>query len=313
MAQDVNRVEDEAAAWLIRLRGPASSADWEAFTAWLEADPAHGDAYDMLALADADLDALPRATPAPIPIVAEPRRTNRRAFLGWGGAAIAAAMVGAITLLPANGTYEVATGPGERQVVALEDGSRIEINGSSRVVLDRDAPRFARVESGEALFTVVHDDARPFRVEAGAARLVDLGTVFNVLHSQDRTEVAVSEGAVEYARGRESVRLDAGMSLRQQGDGPAEVSRVEHDAVGAWRQGRLSFSAASYADVAADLSRNLGVEIAADAGVADRRFSGVIVIDSDPAVMMNRVGALLEVSPRRAGDGWILAESGAPR
>lgn len=313
MAQDVNRIEDEAAAWLIRLRGPASGSDWEAFTAWLEADPAHGDAYDALALADADLDALPRATPTPIELAPVRRGPSRRAFLGWGSAAVAAALVGAITLLPANGTYEVATGPGERRVIALEDGSRIDINGSSRVTLDRDTPRFARVESGEALFTVIHDDTHPFRVEAGEARLVDLGTVFNVLHAQDRTDVAVSEGAVEYVRGRETVRLDAGMSLRQQGESPAEISRIENDAVGAWRQGRLSFSSASYADVAADLSRNLGIEIAADAGVADRRFSGVIVLDRDPALMMNRVGALLEVSPRRAGDGWILAESGAPR
>lgn len=316
MAYVTDEIRDEAAAWHVRLQGDPASADWAAFTAWLEAEPAHAQAYDLVALADAEIDDLPLAPaiPAPMPLHVEPRRPSRRAFLGWGGAAVAAALVGAITLMPAAGTYEVITAPDERRVVELDEGSRIEVNGDSRLVLDRNDTRFARVERGEALFTVVHDDSRPFRVEAGEARLIDLGTVFNVLHEGDRTEVAVSEGEVEWRRANARVNLTPGMALSQRGTEDPVVTRPAVETIGGWREGRLSYSAARYDAVAADLSRNLGARVTLDGTAAARRFSGVIVIDRDPAVTVRRAGALLELSPRRQGDGWLLAaESGARR
>lgn len=313
MADAWNRIDEEAAAWQVRLRD-ASSADWEAFTAWLEADPAHGAAYDLVALADLELDGLPPAEPVRVIETPAPRRIGRRSVFGWGGAAVAAALVGVITLNMGGSTYDVATGAGERRVIALEDGSRIALNGGTRLVLDRDDPRFARVEQGEALFTVVHDDARPFRVEAGEARLVDMGTVFNVVHDGGRTDVAVSEGAVRWHRGGARVDLTAGMALSQRGTERPAVVRTELTAVGGWRAGRLSYSGARYDEVATDLSRNLGAPVSIGADAAARRFSGVIVIDRDAAVTMERVGALLELNARRTGDGWSLAgENGAPR
>lgn len=313
MADAWNRIDEEAAAWQVRLRD-ASSADWEAFTAWLEADPAHGAAYDLVALADLELDDLPPTEPVPMVEMPAPRRFGRRAVFGWGGAAVAAALVGVISLNTGSSTYDVATGAGERRVIALQDGSRIALNGSTHLVLDRDDPRFARVEQGEALFTVVHDDARPFRVEAGEARLVDMGTVFNVVHDGGRTDVAVSEGAVRWQRGADRVDLDAGMALSQRGTERPAVVRTELNAVGGWRAGRLSYSGARYDEVAADLSRNLGTPVSIGGDAAARRFSGVIVIDRDAAVTMERVGALLELNARRTGDGWSLAgENGAPR
>lgn len=314
MADAWNRIDEEAAAWVVRLRD-ASNADWEAFTAWLEADPAHGAAYDLVALADLELDDLPRAKPAPL-LAPAPHRIGRRAFFGWGGAAVAAALVGVVTLGPGGtgDTYAVATGVGEHRAIALADGSRIELNGSTRLTLDRDNPRFARVEQGEALFTVVHDEARPFQVEAGDARLHDLGTVFNVVHDGARIDVAVAEGAVRWRRGGEQVDLNPGMALSQREGEAALVTRGAAADVGGWRQGRLSYSGARYDAVAADLSRNLGTPVAIAPAAAPRRFSGTIVIDRDDAATMERVGALLDVNARRSGDGWTLAgETGARR
>lgn len=314
MTDATGRIRDEAAAWHVRLGGDAAPADWEAFTAWLEADPAHLAAYDLISLADAALDDLPLAPAAPMPAHAEPpRRPGRRAFLAWGGAAVAATLVGAIALVPGGGTYEIVTGPGERRVIALDEGSRIEVNGDSRLMLDRGDVRFARVERGEALFTVVHDDARPFRVEAGEARLIDLGTVFNVLHDGARTEVAVSEGEVEWRRADARVNLTPGMALSQRGSENPVVSRPAVATIGGWREGRLSYSAARYDAVAADLARNLGTRVAIDDAAAARTFSGVIVIDRDPDVTLRRAGALLELHARRDGGGWLLAVENSAR
>ena len=311
-------LEQQAIAWVIRLRDGGSADDWAVFADWLEADPAHNQAYEQAALVDAEMEALPR-TPArpimPVPSIAEPARrgwSSRRALLGWG---VAVALVGVIgigtTLRSGNDYFAVATGAGERRSIDLADGSRIDLNGETRLTLDRDNPRFARLDQGEALFTVVHDESRPFQVETGDARLVDLGTIFNVERSADgAVEVQVAEGAVRYSDDEERVDLRAGMTVRKARGGRAELGARTADAVVGWREGRLSFANATVAEVAGDLSRNLGVPVTADAAVAQRRFSGVIVIDRDAQRVIQRASALLDVQAHQQGDGWTLSSGG---
>src|SRR3546814_8809390 len=86
----------------------------------------------------------------------------------------------------------------------------MEINGASVVEIDKDHPRFARLESGEAMFHVVHRERDPFVVETGGVKIVDLGTAFNVVRRDRQTSVAVSEGIVRYNPERDNVRLVAG-------------------------------------------------------------------------------------------------------
>jgi transmembrane sensor len=307
-------IEEQAVSWVVRLRD-GGAADWEAFTRWLEADPAHLAAYEEAALADVDAGDLPARKPRPV-LAPEPAAPSapvrRRTVIGWG---VAAALVGAIGLATLGGgdeRYVVATGAGEQRTVQLADGSRIDLNGSSRLVLDRDDARFARLDQGEALFTVVHDESRPFRVEAGESLLRDLGTIFNVVHGKDGTIlVEVAEGAVRYEQGPERADLREGMTLRKEpGRHPAIGSRSA-EAITGWREGRLIYFNATIADVAADLSRNMGLAVTADSRVASRRFTGVILLDGDPQLLFDRVSALLDVEARRSGEGWVLTGSGA--
>lgn len=314
MLKTHRQIEAEAVGWVIRLRD-AVDTDWEAFTDWLEADPAHAAAYDEAALADAEAETmLPprpvRRTPIASPLAppARARGVGRRAFLGWGVAASLALVAGYATLGAGSGAYSLETAPGERRQVALADGSRIEINGGTRVILDRERPRFARLERGEALFRVVHDPARPFEVEAGEARLRDLGTVFNVVHERGTLEVAVSEGEVLYNPDREATSLKPGMGLRKTQGAALWVGAFDEEAVGGWREGRLAYSGAPIARIAADLSRNLGVDIRSAEGVSSRPFSGVIMIGGDRDRALERAATLLGLSLQRAGDGWILTK-----
>lgn len=312
MSEASNRIEQEAIAWLIRLRD-ASAEEWEAFAAWLEADPAHNAAYEEAALADRELEGLPRlrrpvqpAEPAP------PRGPSRRTALGWGVAAALVAAIGTAGLLRGDETYQVVTAAGEHRSVTLADGSRIDLNGATRLVLDRDEVRWARLAEGEALFTVVHDESNPFRVEAGGATLLDMGTVFNVKEEDGLLHVAVAEGAVRYESATEVADLEAGMALVRPAGGEALVTRREPATIGSWREGRLSYVSASYAEVAADLSRNLGIAVAADDEVALRRFSGTIVLDGEGERLRRRVAALLDVDIQSSDAGWILrARDGA--
>ncbi|HTU09926.1 MAG TPA: FecR domain-containing protein [Allosphingosinicella sp.] len=319
--RDVQRIEEEAIAWVVRLRD-AGADDWEAFTGWLEADAAHQHAYDEAALADldaADLAPAPRPVqPAWTPAEAPAYRPNRRRFLGWGGGAVAAAVAGlvAYTTIPAGAAlYAVETGPGEHRRIDLADGSRIDLNGGTRIQLDRNNARFASLEQGEALFTVVHDEARPFEVEAAGAQMRDLGTVFNVVAERGAVEVGVSEGRVLFDPRGVAVDLSPGMSLRRAAaTARPVVARVEPDAIGGWRAGRLSYRSASVAQVASDLSRNLGVAVRASPPVARQNFTGVIMLDADKGTAVRRAASLLGVSASRAGDGWLLTvgSSGTP-
>ena len=317
--------EEEAIAWVVRLRD-AGADDWAAFTAWLEADPAHLAAYEEAALADLDAGEL---APAPRPVqpawspLTEPaHRPNRRKFLGWGAGAMAAAVAGlvAYTTIPASAAlYAVETRPGEHRRVDLADGSHIDLNGATRIQLDRNNARYASLDRGEALFTVVHDGARPFEVEAGGARMRDLGTIFNVVAERGTVEVGVAEGRVLFDPDGVAVDLSPGMSLRAGVSARPVVMRGEPAAIGGWRAGRLSYRSAPVEQVAADLSRNLGVSVQASPAVARQSFTGVIMLDpdrldSDRGTAVRRAASLLGVSAGRSGDGWILTvgSSGTP-
>lgn len=301
---------DEAIGWTIRLRDAAAD-DWQAFTVWLEADPSHRAAYDEVAQADATLGSLP---PRRRPVVADPPHAHYpvRSRRGWlvGGGLAAAVAAGVVTTtlvqVQAPATYAIETRMGERRSVDLADGSRIDLNGGSHIVLNRKNPRLAELKRGEALFTVVHDTRRPFEVRVGSDVLQDLGTVFSVLHEGKATEVAVSEGAVLYNPGREAVHIAPGQKLSDEGDSRVILSRIDKSAVGGWRNQRLSYSGAPLVRVASDLRRNLGISVSVDPALSDRRFTGLVQLDGDQQLLFQRLSALLEVRAVRTNTGWTL-------
>jgi transmembrane sensor len=302
MTNEGQHIREAAIGWVIRLRDPAFD-DWDGFTAWLEADARHNAAYETAALADVDM-AQVLSVPAPRPIMAVPSRAPaRRLVLGSVLAASLVAFFGFSALQ--SDTYAIETVPGERRSVTLASGDRIDMNGGTRLVLDRDNVRFAELERGEALFTVRHDEARPFVVQAGDTVLRDVGTVFNVTHGEGALDLAVSEGAVLFDPEGEAVTVPAGRALRSTDEGKAAVRDVALTDVAGWREGRLAYSDTPLSQVAADLSRNLGVEVRVS-GRAQRAFSGVILLERGDPAFFRKVGALLDVQVRQSGEGWVL-------
>ena len=301
-------VEAQAIDWIIRQRDPAFD-DWDGFAGWLAEDPEHTALYDALAMLDEDLEALPpEVRPSVVINPAPPRRLSRRT---WFGGAIAAALV-AVVVLPNLGLFadpnRIETAAGEHRTVALGDGSTIEINGASIVTLDKQRPRFARLESGEAMFHVVHREGDPFVVEAGASRIVDLGTAFNVVRRNRGTSVAVSEGVVLYNPGRDKVRVEAGQAIEAgDNDGkPPQVQPIDVANVGGWRTGLLVYNDAPLAVVAEDLKRTAGIDVAIAPAAAGRSFRGALIIDKDRARTVADLAALSGTTAERRGDGWVL-------
>jgi len=309
MPEDVmNMVEASAIEWIIRQRDPEFS-DWDGFADWLAEDPSHAATYDLLATLDEDLEALPPAVKPSVSIYPEERRRPSRP--AWFGGAIAAALVAAVTL-PNLGLFgdpnRIETAAGEHRTIKLADGSKIEVNGASVVTLDKDRPRFARLESGEAMFHVVHRETDPFVVEAGTSRIVDLGTAFNVVRSGRQTSVAVSEGVVLYNPARDKVRVEAGQAIDAGDDDrkPPEVRDVDVANIGGWRSGLLVYSGTSLAVVAEDLKRTAGMDVSIAPEAADRSFRGALIIDKDRGRTIADLAALSGTRAEKRGDGWVL-------
>ena len=335
MAEMNDMIREQAIAWAMRV-GEADFTDWDGFTRWLEADPTHNIAYEETLLAEDQYAALVETPDAPsdqsdyqpahqnnVSVLRQPANdkntappsamTRRQMISG----AIAASLVIAVgagiwTRMPQRyegQPYEVMTKPGQHETVSLPDGSQIRLNGGTMIELDHNKPRYARLDRGEALFTITHDDDDPFTVDAGNIRLVDAGTEFNVVKADAIIDVAVSNGLVIYNPGRENVRLPAGKRLYRDGvKSRVSVSDIAIEQVGSWRTGQLGFNGETLEQVAEVLNRNLGANITASETVAARTFSGVIQLrDRDPD-NIEPIAALLGVRADKQAEGWILIE-----
>lgn len=316
--QDQERLT-EAIGWRIRLRD-AGPEDWDAFVRWLEEDPERSVAYDAVAESDWMVtgDMVSAATFSPAAnndAIAGPTSRPRRVGYAWVAAlsAVAALILFAFALpwfTAASGRYGIATAAGQQRTVEIGAGSSIALNGGTRVVLDRDDPRYVELAAGEALFTIRHDAGHPFTVIAGDHRVQDVGTVFNLARDGGIFTVEVAEGAVLYDPGGAAISLGAGETLAvDEGHGRIVRDRQEPATIAGWRRGQLSFKHASLAAVARGLSRSIGMDIRIDPAIADRPFTGTVRIDGDPSATMARLAATLDLKARRDGAGWLIEPS----
>lgn len=308
---DEDRPMNEAIAWTLRL--PAGDAEtWRAFSLWLSASPANLDAYERAAEADrllVDWGSQDRA-PATEDEADERAPARARWWVGGGlSVALAAAAAWFLLVPAAPDLYSVETLAGVRQSVTLPGGSRIDLNGVSKLTLDRDNPRYARLDSGEALFWVGTNKDAPFHVEAGDADIRNIGTIFDVRVEPGMVSVEVGEGAVRLDAGEQTIDLSAGERAQFSGRRVTR-GRLEPATVGSWVDGQLSFSSATLGEVARDIERASGIEVTADPALEARRFSGNIMVDDDRDAFRRRLSAVLGVDVRLVGDRWVLAPSG---
>jgi transmembrane sensor len=309
-------VRAEAIGWHLRLQG-AGAQDWDSFVRWLEAAPAHAAAYDEVARAEAELDAdaFPSSAAANDDRDEETRRPWRLGRTIRIVAAVAACLVLAFVALPWLGfgsdRYEIATAAGEQRIVPLDDGSRVALNGATRLILDRANPRFAELEAGEATFTIRHHSDDPFIVAAGDHRIHDVGTAFNVVREEDGLTVEVIEGEVRYDPHRAAIRLTAGQTLAvREHDGHALLGRRDPGTIAGWRRGQLSYRGAPLDRVARDLARSLGALVSVDPGIAATPFTGSVRVAGGAESVLTGFAATLGMEARRDGNAWRI---GPPR
>jgi transmembrane sensor len=294
----------------------------ERFERWLAADPQRRIIVDAaVAAAGRTLEGMRPASRPPRVLVGR-RAPTRPAWLLPLAASVVVALGGTLLLkypawrgssdAPAAAPLRVAqTVRGGRQALRLADGTRVVLGPASTLRYPADFGAGARdVElSGEAFFEVTHDAAHPFRVRAGHAEAVDIGTAFGVrAYPEDSVvrvmvkEGSVSLGAAAQGASPRAVLTPGQLGALTNGKGAAVVTRVNVDAALAWMNGRLAFDETPLSEVLAQLGRWYDAPFRlADPSLASRTLTASFSTESLPDVL-SALAPVLDVRFERVAD-----------
>lgn len=271
--------EEQAAEWCWRIADRALTEHEQAqFDAWIRADPRHQQVFDDMVAVWKGTDTIAEM-PGFLSLRAKALTTMENArdrdesssygrSFGHGRWFRALAAAAALILMVcgsfwffASGTDVYETGVGERRIVRLEDGSRISLDASSRVIVAYSEDRRAlTLERGRAKFDVAKEPLRPFSVTAGNQAVVATGTAFSVELLRGQMRVLLYEGQVavvaQPAAGRTAVArtvksderaaapepLMPGQELISSlSSGAVRIVPAKMDRSLSWEDGRLDF------------------------------------------------------------------------
>lgn len=298
---DNNVIEEEAAAWIIRLDSDDVTPDMIAsLKERMRKSPRFEEAFTRLAAVWGAADRL-AAYRLVDPVPEEPwAAASWPRFIGGAIAACLLLTVGAILLNTshfwvATEQFTAQTAIGERREVALVDGSIVVLNTDSEahIAIDRRS-RTVILESGEAHFAVARDPDRPFRVFAAGGVVEAVGTAFAVRVVDKEVGVTVEEGIVEvFRRTGENSQAQlqqedpdswtsiAALAVNERAVFDDEQERRENleqsELVRSlmWRDGFLSFSGDPLADVVEEMNRYTDLDILIeDEAIATLPISG---------------------------------------
>lgn len=303
-------IAHQAAEWFVENRSKASSQEHRAaFMEWLRASPLHVEEYLKLAglahhlhaatdapefeldklLAEAAAQPLDNVSVLPVPVNLDQsrfvRRPGRRQL--WFGAAAAAILLLTTTLwVTRDGERfglpkDFETAHGEQRSWRLPDGSAVNLNSDSRVTVSYDQhERVVKLRRGQALFQVAHEADRRFRVIAGDAQVIAVGTEFDVFRKAGATIVTVVDGRVAVFNGavpppaalavipEDALRIGAGEQVSLTGKSqPPQVSVANLRETVAWVQRQIVFEARPLHEVTEEFNRYgpVPIEIDSDA------------------------------------------------
>jgi transmembrane sensor len=274
------------------------------------------DIDELVALAKADLAAGDRVIHATPRGVAPTPSRRPQSWRLLAACAVLVAVLGVAATLHArwlDSTRTYSTALGELRSITLEDGSIVELNTQSSV-RTRFSPTERRVEllSGEAVFKVAKQPARPFRVVAGAAQIVAVGTAFNVYAQSARTIVTVLEGRVRVEGQKRDQDQDLARGEQAIIDPHARIKTAvlaDPQQVTSWTQRRLVFDETSLTEAAAEFARyNARTIRIGDAQLGEMQITGFFDA-TDPASLVQFVEAYGHVTVQADRHGWTLTRA----
>jgi len=214
---------------------------------------------------------------------------------------------------------EYATARGQRITLQLPDSTTLVLAPESRLRIPGRYGRGTRelFLEGEALFTVVHDAKRPFRVHARHAVAEDIGTRFDVrAYPEDSlVAVAVADGAVSLGRiAAEGVVVRAGevATLSPAGlmaTGPAGALAGYLS----WADSRLHFANVPLPAVLRAIGRWYDLDVRVDGPTLATRSITAELATRSPDEMLQALAVAVGARVTRSGEGGrVVTLSPAP-
>jgi len=280
---------EEAARWFLRIKENGSNSDLQAeFTAWLSRSDCHREEYESIQRLWGALEHL------------KPHRQKRRQTLA------ALLILGVGTLLGLQQHFAVdtlkLTKTGEHAEALLADGSRIQLDGDTRIRVEHSLLQRRLVLEQGQVFIEVAPGLRPFVVIAGDGETRDIGTRFNVRRDAERVTVGVAEGRVEVRLPATGVarEIGAGEQLSYSTGQLLGSRRIAAESAGAWTEHRWQFDDLDLAEVVAQINRQHRRQVRiADPRLATYRISGVFSADDRAGLL----AALTRLYPLRQIEG----------
>src|SRR5450631_1114913 len=347
-------IAEEAGEWLVANdEGPLDAQDAAALATWLKSSPIHIEEFLAVSAIVRDLkeartdpeyslEAILARAQAEDDTSVQPLwprvletvrgRTSRRSLTA--GAAMAACAVLSLGLLlrwnvrpiqhrsaPDGITaLHFETRHGEQLTRRLADNSVVHLNTDSAVTIRYGkTERLVMLTSGQANFEVAHEPHRAFRVIAGSAEVVDLGTNFDVRLEHDSTVVTVVAGRVIVGPSTMSEKLGTNSSQNHltrfvqvgagqqisvtEGQGPGTPVAVDAQSATAWLHREIVFDHEPLESVAAEYNRYTAkpIEIATPA-LRTLQVSGVFATGDTEAFiafLRSLKGVRVEVTSTR--------------
>lgn len=195
--------------------------------------------------------------------------------------------------------------------ITLDDGSRVQLDVNSRVVVRLTQDRRAvTLTAGRAVFDVAHDRTRPFSVTAADSRTTALGTRFQVQLESSAVVVTLAEGsvAIDNDAARDQLpatrwheQLQPGEQLRVN-TYTAERRRAVVDAmaVTSWTRGRHLFRGTPLHEALDEVNRYAHKKVRlGDPSLADMEVGGNFIAGDSELI----VAAFAAVLPLSVVDG----------
>jgi transmembrane sensor len=153
--------------------------------------------------------------------------------------------------------------------VTLSDGSKVILNHDTKLTYPKNFGKGSRQVklTGEALFDITHDDAKPFIIDAGKAKVKVLGTSFNVItnNGNNAVEVFVKTGMVLLLDNLEKQNLTIEPGYLGVMNSQTSEKHINNDQnYMAWNTNILVYNGEKLKVVFNDLKRVYNMELVAD-------------------------------------------------
>lgn len=212
---------------------------------------------------------------------------------------------------------ETSTQP--HQVISLPDGTKVTLNGNSRLEYPPAFNgEFREVNLvGEAFFEVTHDPGKPFLVHTGSIVTRVLGTSFNIKAVPGEKDVAVTviSGKVQVMENKKILGLltkDDQILVNTESHEVSQ-SKVEVKDIMQWKAEDLVFENITWERAAIMIANRYGVSVRFEnEAMRNCRFSGTFLSDNGLEQVLDVVCTLTSATWQKDADGVTINGAGCP-